>query len=820
MKPFQLVSRLAARRPGVVTAVLLLSLIPALLLSSGLVFKNDFADLLPADTPAVKEMHEVMDRSGGSAYVIIAVSATDLPLAKKYALDLDAALTRLDPVLYVQSKMDLGFIRDRRLLYLPEKDLHDLVDRATAWIDKRTAAQIPGYVELEEDSGEEESINIDELTDQRFRDARLPRDEFLIGNDGKFLYVFIRLKGAVTDMDSSRQALADIRRAAEDLRDGVKYPLDLTLHFAGSVPIRIEEDEIMRRDLQSASLLGFVSVVLLITLYTRRLRSLVLLSLPLIISVAWTFAIARMAYGHLNIITGFLASILSGLGIESGIHLFLRYLEERGHGKDNEQATEETILTTGRSVFSGGLTNAGGFLVLCLASFAGYQEFGVLAGCGMLIVACVSILFVPSFNELLEKWLPVKIRPASDSHVNGIHLPRPLRTFIVALVPAFALFSVVQVMSGQVVMRTNWREIKGESPASDFDDYMIQSLGGSFTQTLVLMANPGEEKALKQAVEDTRRARMKQGLPSGVTRVVGIGDLVPPDQDKKMGLIEELRRQLDRVKPEALPDADQKLWREARELTNVSPFTHHDVPDSLKRRFEDSNRDPRMLVLFTRYMFYETEEVIAWADEMSEIRAALDKTRKEAHLLSDNWIAGTIFRVVAGDGPFVVLAGFVAVFLVLLLDFRSFRHAAIVITPLVLAVMCILGGMSLLGIQLNFINGIVLPCITGISVDNAIHIYHRYLQGGPSSVPQVLRHTASATFLASFTNMLGFGSMIIAHHKGLRSVGELAILGISIAYVCTSIFFPLALQALSRENPRPNHQTTPEEASLEESQAA
>ena len=104
------------------------------------------------------------------------------------------------------------------------------------------------------------------------------------------------------------------------------------------------------------------------------------------------------------------------------------------------------------------------------------------------------------------------------------------------------------------------------------------------------------------------------------------------------------------------------------------------------------------------------------------------------------------------------------------------------------------GAMALLGMELNFMNVAVLPIVVGVSIDNAVHIYHRYLEEGPASIPLVLRHTVAATTLSSATNLMGFGAMIVAHHGGLRSVAELAILGVGLTFFSTSVFFPLALE--------------------------
>ena len=132
--------------------------------------------------------------------------------------------------------------------------------------------------------------------------------------------------------------------------------------------------------------------------------------------------------------------------------------------------------------------------------------------------------------------------------------------------------------------------------------------------------------------------------------------------------------------------------------------------------------------------------------------------------------------------------------IVLWVDFRSLRHAAIVLSTLVVGVVCMAGAMGLAGVELNFINAVIVPSIVGIGIDGAIHVYHRFLEDGAEAMPKVLQNTSAATLLAASTTMVGFGSMIFAHHGGIRSVGQLAVLGVTTTYLCTSVFFPLLLQ--------------------------
>jgi predicted RND superfamily exporter protein len=279
-----------------------------------------------------------------------------------------------------------------------------------------------------------------------------------------------------------------------------------------------------------------------------------------------------------------------------------------------------------------------------------------------------------------------------------------------------------------------------------------------------------------------------------LTAVVRGANLVPPDQQGKIELLAELDQQLARIKPERLDDRQKVQLQKARTLASAQPFMLEQVPASLKQRLLTADGQGTLVLLRTNYQFYESSELIDWAQELDELSATLRGAGIEAPIISENWIAGRIFQIITGDGPFILGATIVVVFLVIFGDFRRFSHAALVMGTLLCGVVSVAGAMALLGMELNFMNVAVLPIVVGVSIDNAVHIYHRYLEEGPASIPLVLRHTVAATTLSSATNLMGFGAMIVAHHGGLRSVAELAILGVGLTFFSTSVFFPLALE--------------------------
>jgi hypothetical protein len=104
--------------------------------------------------------------------------------------------------------------------------------------------------------------------------------------------------------------------------------------------------------------------------------------------------------------------------------------------------------------------------------------------------------------------------------------------------------------------------------------------------------------------------------------------------------------------------------------------------------------------------------------------------------------------------------------------------------------------------EINMFNMIVLPSVIGIGVDNAVHIYHRYTEEGWGSLKKVIRTTGVAAFLASATTAIGFGAGLISHNVGLQTLGAMAIVGITSAFLASTLFFPCFLTLFELRKPK------------------
>ena len=145
------------------------------------------------------------------------------------------------------------------------------------------------------------------------------------------------------------------------------------------------------------------------------------------------------------------------------------------------------------------------------------------------------------------------------------------------------------------------------------------------------------------------------------------------------------------------------------------------------------------------------------------------------------------------------ILGIFIVVCVVYLDFRNIRMTLLTLLPLVTSKVQLFGLMGFLGIPLNPANMIVLPLILGIGVDTGVQIVHDYLN---EPYPYRMNpSTAAALVINTLMNIVGFGGLMIASHRGLYSLGRVLTLGMACCLV-SCLFMPAFLRVVPNLKPQ------------------
>lgn len=671
------------------------------------------------------------------------------------------------------------------------------------------------------------------------------------------LLVHILPKKDYTSLEVIAKPLRHIRQALDEVRKA--FP-DLEMGLTGRPAIHADEMATTNRDVTLATCIAFPLVGLIFfALFRSVLRPLFAL-LALALALGCTYGFAVIAVGQLNLLSIVFTLILIGLGIDFGIHILARYLEETAAGVAVKQAAINAVVLTGRGCLSAALTSSVAFLSALFTDFAGLAELGLISGAGILFSLCTAISFLPAALCLWDG------RGSSSSHRHAIHQVRTLplldagvRHWRIVLTVSLLLLAGALPVACKVGLNRNLLSLQADGLESvDYERCLISHADVSTWEGICIVESRDDAVALSQAMR--KRSEVRQ--------VDDFSSLMPSNEFRSRSILADLDRLLADM-PEGEPFTNLDPLALKAELDTlgrwVSPLNAAFLPAEWAAALESMETAVRALGLpaagdpvvlaklaavekaFFRGLLRDihawrqvlSPPPMAWAELPEGLKKRFTATEDggEQHLvrifpagnawdfsvLSD-FVHGIREQADAMDFPVVTTGvainfyesvkvmerAFITAFLLAMVfvavlvyqDMRSLRFTALAMGILGLGVLWTAGVMGLTGLRVNLANFFAFPVIIGIGIDSAFHLIHRYRED--SMDPACLNSiTATAVILSSLTTLIGLGSLMTASHRGLASLGTLLAVGTVLCLTASLIVLPAFFRYLKEKRQDP-----------------
>ncbi len=656
--------------------------------------------------------------------------------------------------------------------------------------------------------------------------------EYLLTKQGQLGFVLLRLAQGKDDFNHCSEATDALRDLIEQTQ--ARHP-DVKIGLTG-LPI-MENDE-MRSSQTSmfwASLVSMVGVSLLFVAGFGGVRHALLANLILLIGMAWSFGYVTLSVGHLNILSVSFTVTLIGIGIDFGVYFVARYLQTRGEGADCESALLETARGAGPAITTGAITTSIAFFAAGFTSFRGVAELGIIAGGGILLCALSELVLLPPCIYLLDRsgW--------------GVSMPRPLAVHRwIAPFVKFPRFTLVLTLAFTAFVSLGLTRLWYDNNLLNMQAQGLESV--ALERKLLAECNQSVWYALSIADSReellARKAKFLQ-LPT-VERTEEIVSLLPVDLEVKQPIIRRIQQRLaalperpplisvdrpeklgevfgrvqellartrqddkcvrqlevvrDQLRRMPLSDCYAQLSRFQQEMagdllsrlhilktiSNPDPPTLTDLPASLVDRFVGQH-GRHLLKIYGRGDIWDSAALGRFVKEVRTVDPQVTGNPLQAHEASlemkHSYQEAAIYSL-------LVILG------VLVLDFKSLNYAILAALPLGVGVLQMFGILGMLDIALNPANLIALPLILGIGVDYGVHIVHEFReQQGPY---RISAGTAVAVLVDALTTLVGFGSLMIATHQGLQSLGRVLTLGVTCCLFTSLIMLPALLTWITR----------------------
>ncbi|MDD5642406.1 MAG: MMPL family transporter, partial [Syntrophales bacterium] len=199
------------------------------------------------------------------------------------------------------------------------------------------------------------------------------------------------------DVKLLRQVLDHVKVRFPGIRAGVTGPGAL------------EADEMSEAmaDIELASTVSLIGQMLLMILFFRSLKRTLVQGAVLVIGLCWTFGIAALVVGHLNLLSIVFGPLLLGITVDFGIHWYSRLEEEQDQLPFCTASNLAcTIKQASPGILYAALTAVISVCPLIFTGFKGLEELGLIITLGILVNIFACLVLLPALAIVTERWTP------------------------------------------------------------------------------------------------------------------------------------------------------------------------------------------------------------------------------------------------------------------------------------------------------------------------------------------------------------------------------------------------------------------------------
>lgn len=763
---------------------------------------TNLSDLLPETYPSVKfgnEVKEKFKKKGGGDLILI-LESPDPKVNQKLLVDLAGFIERHPEVEQVKTtKKGYDFFDKYKLLYMELGDLEKIKERVNRKIQQEKLGAL--YIDLEGvDTGDDpkDPFTFDDMM-QKYR------EEYVSGirspyytNEGETIFAMWIYPKNKDGSLRFYQVFYEKITAHINTFNLADYGSTVKLHYAGSIQTRLNEYTSLMSDLNRAGIISLTGIFLLLILFFRSVVKVILIFIPLISGILLAFAFSSFYISTLNVITSFLFSILFGLGVDVGIHMMARYVEDREAGVDKAQCIVNILLHTGRSSSIAVFTTTATFLILMVNDFRGFSEFGFIAGYGLLIILATYLIFFPAIIVVAEQCHLISTRMVTRGYGQRW---KDLAAFPYAkkvLLGSVLIFVVCLATLPFIGFEWDYGILRMHVPETELAKQKLLEVSGRVNSpAAVIINNQADADAIKQYLQQKKDT--DQVSPT-IDKFKSSYDLFPEQQSEKITVLQEIDQLLSDDALNVLKGDEREMVDEFRTaIAQTQPFREDDIPNEVSDAFFGIGPYVAEQVAFVyplpKLQLDDGRNAIEFFKDVHTIPVL----GKVFHAVSDAIVYADVLTVMFADSRNTVVLCLVCLFILIFLDFRSLVDTALIFLSIGFGIVGMMALTHLIGWKFNFFNMIMIPAILGMGEDNSVHILHRFKEEGRASVMRAVMTSGVAAVMASLTTMLGYAGLLFAHHTGLRSIGVYAVVGMGACMLGSILFFPALLEVLKKE---------------------
>tara|TARA_Y100000768_G_scaffold80960_1_gene57626 strand:- start:1464 stop:3731 length:2268 start_codon:yes stop_codon:yes gene_type:complete len=729
-----------------------------LLLGTSLLGLNNFrfdasSETLVLDSDVDYQIYdEINDEFGTSEYVILAIK-NDKMFSQETLIQLKAMQ---DKLLALEVVSDVVSILDAPIFEQPKVSLIKSADN-----DK--------YLLIDK-------LDLDKAKNELSTSPIF--NELVISKDGEVTAMQINLY----DRDDYSQAVAEIRAIIDSNQT-------FEMYLAGPAMIVVDTIDFIKADVNTFGALTVIIFFILLTLFFRDLWSVSVVILNAGLVMLSTIGILGLFDWPISIVSSNFLALLLIASIAISIHILVKVQEGIEEGITNAESFSKIITPC----FYAALTTAVGFLSLILSDIKPVIDFGKMMAIGVCLNFFVSFIFIPSAlairnitankNKSLVPFFYNNIYLTGRSFIRKFYLPILLISF-----PLFFYFSSNLKVENKFIdyFNENTEIYQGMSLIDD-------KLGGTTPIEVILELSEEEffidedDLFFSEGSETVtywwreKNMDVLEEIQEGLTEFDALG--------KALSLVNGVQL------AERLNGGNEIGDLELAFVKN-SLIESEKAKDLLNEFISEDERSARITI-----------RTIDSFDGINRNQLLLDVDNFLSEALSDTDVNYTVsglgvlynnlLQSLFSSQIKTISLVFAAIFLMLLVLFRSFLNALFIIVVPAFSVGVVLSLMSIFNIPLDIMTITIASISVGMSVDYSIHFAWRYLQernkSQENSEKETIYSVGRAILITGLTIIVGFLIFMFSNFNPTVLFGIFSALAVYISMVMSFRFLPALL---------------------------
>ena len=545
----------------------------------------------------------------------------------------------------------------------------------------------------------------------------------------------------------------------------------------------------IKHDLTTTIAGALVLVLIFLLVCFRRWDSIPLLLLPVVFGTLFGLTMMYWLKGEFSLLALGIGGVVLGVALNYVLHVMTHHR----YVSDPEQLLRDQV----KPVLLGCITTIGSFSGLLFIHTDLLRDFGLFAAFAILGATLFSLIWLPHMLKPVNRPFPAFL-----DRINAwpVDRKKPLIAVIVVLTAIF----VGAYLIGGTHFDADMYNLGSDYPMVKHSEKLLRekTYTGDKTQ---YFASQGQ--TMEEAIEHFGILRQKlDSLQS-----LGLVKSYTPTND----LLVSLDRQQERI------DAWHRYWNDSRlatvrQLINATAPAADLRPEAFETFFKAAKAD------YTCDALYEANVIpqgyLSTLMEQSydgtwlcftSVRCQNDSVRSadsdyiricnavssDPHLLvldTYYYTTDTLLEM-SSDFDRLQWLSMAFVLLVLWLSFRfNIKYTLLGFMPILLSWLIVLGAMNIFGQQFNLISIIISTFIFGIGVDYSIFVMHGLTK-------EHLAYHKTAILLSAVTLLVTVGSMLLAVHPAIRSVGFSTLVGLLAAIILSYVVQPAVFRWLHRK---------------------